>query len=69
MLSSAKTDVAGLEFFRLPGVSFSVGLRTYTRFPFKSVRDRSRVIGVLMPTPLSASSSLKDMTLQSRQML
>jgi hypothetical protein len=59
-LSSTKVDVADLEFFRLSGVSFSVGSRTYTRCPFKSVKHRSRVIGVLvprLPTPPSASSS------------
>jgi hypothetical protein len=55
-LSSTKTNVADLGFHRLPGVSFSVGSRTYTRCPFESVRHRNREIGVIMP-PLPTSPS------------
>jgi hypothetical protein len=60
VLSSIAVDVVDLAFFLLPGVSFSVGSRTYIRWPFESVRHRSRVMGVLvprLPTPPSASSS------------
>ena len=59
-LSSIDADGVVLEFFLLPGVSFSVGSLTYIRWPFESVRHRSRVMGVLvprLPTPPSASSS------------
>jgi hypothetical protein len=48
-LSSIEADVADLEFFLLPGVSFSVGSPTYTHCPLGSVRHRNRVIGVLVP--------------------
>jgi hypothetical protein len=60
-LSSIDADAVVLEFFLLPGVSFSVGSLTYIRWPFESVRHRSLVMGVLvvprLPTPPSASSS------------
>jgi hypothetical protein len=60
VLSSIDADAVVLEFFLLPGVSFSVGSRTYIHWPLGSMRHRSRVMGVLvprLPTPPSASSS------------